>query len=38
MFHSLMMGNVMLLITIKKDVMMGVIVAKKMSNAYQAKL
>ena len=38
MFHLLMMGNVMLLITIKKDVMMGAIVAKKMSNAYQAKL
>ena len=35
MFHLLMMGNVMLLTTIKKDVMMGVIVAKKMSNAYQ---
>jgi hypothetical protein len=35
--HLLMMENVMLTTIIKKDVMMGVIVAKKMSNAYQAK-
>ena len=38
MFHILMIMNVMLTTTIKKDAMMGVIVAKKMSNAYQAKL
>jgi hypothetical protein len=35
MFHILMMENVMLTTIIKKDAMMGVIVAKKMSNAYQ---
>ena len=35
MFYILMMENVMLTTIIKKDAMMGVIVAKKMSNAYQ---
>ena len=35
MFHILMMENVMLTTIIKKDVMMGVIAAKKMSNAFQ---
>ena len=35
MFHILMMENVMLTTIIKKDAMMGVIAAKKMSNAYQ---
>ena len=35
MFHLLMIANVMLPTIIKKDVMMGVIAAKKMSNAYQ---
>ena len=33
MFHILMMENVMLTTITKKDAMMGVIVAKKMSNA-----
>ena len=35
MFHILMMENVMLTTIIKKDAMMGVIAAKKMSNAYK---
>ena len=33
MFHTLMMENVMLTTIIRKDVMMEVIAAKKMSNA-----